>query len=223
MAIPIQDRPKTEQTSIPDHGIQPKLARFYAVAVGRVSGIYEAWEGERGAKEQVHRFSNAKFQGFDRIQMAKDCKCQHGIPECDIHLFRKHFAERLDFKPDPSASFNDQFSQLASSQNLTEPKIRTARVAAIRDELISHYLPGGLPIAQMNSRDRINLMPQQTLQIYQAMCRHAGKLVGRTISGCLLSLKHRPFVNIIDLIDACRAKQELDTYNNWTAFRNYTL
>jgi hypothetical protein len=55
------------------------------------------------------------------------------------------------------------------------------------------------------------------------MCRHTGKLIRKAINGCLLSLKQRPFVNIISLIDACRTKQDPYTYDDWTSFKNYTL
>jgi ribonuclease HI len=38
--------------------------RFYAVAVGRKPGIYEQWEGSKGAAAQVENFPGAKFKGF---------------------------------------------------------------------------------------------------------------------------------------------------------------
>lgn len=223
-AAQMQESIKDEGVPISDQDVKCGFSKFYAVAIGRIPGVYEAWDGPRGAKEHVDRFSKAKFQGFDRLHLARDYMQQHGVPECEIRFFRRHFAERPDFKPDPSASFNDQFEQLASSQNLSQPEKRVARVGAIRDELISYYLPGGIPIDQVDdARREIKLNPDQTLQIYQAMCRHTDKLVGVTIDGCLLSLKQRPWVNIIDLIDANRAKRMPTLFENWSYLRQYTL
>ncbi|KAH4056272.1 hypothetical protein HBH98_032530 [Parastagonospora nodorum] len=221
-AARIQESIKDEGEPISSQDVKCEFSKFYAVAVGRVPGVYEAWDGPRGAREQVDRFSKAQFQGFDRLHLARDYIQQHGVPECDIRFFRRHFAERPDFKPDPSASFNDQFEQLASSQNLSQPEKRVARVGAIRDELISYYLPGGIPIDQVDENGEIELKPDQTLQIYQEMCRHTDKLVGVTSEGCLLSLKLRPFVNIINLIDANRAKQEPKLFHHWREFVKYT-
>lgn len=38
--------------------------RFYAVAVGGQPGIYEAWDGSGGAREQVDGFRGARYRGF---------------------------------------------------------------------------------------------------------------------------------------------------------------
>ena len=38
--------------------------KYYAVVKGRKTGIYTDWEGDGGAMEQVHGYSNNKFKGF---------------------------------------------------------------------------------------------------------------------------------------------------------------
>ena len=38
--------------------------KYYAVVRGRKTGIYTDWEGDGGAMEQVHSYSNNKFKGF---------------------------------------------------------------------------------------------------------------------------------------------------------------
>ena len=38
--------------------------KFYAVAIGRIPGIYKKWFGEDGAQIQVKEFPEARYQGF---------------------------------------------------------------------------------------------------------------------------------------------------------------
>lgn len=44
-----------------------KIARFYAVRVGRQVGIFNSWEQ---CKAQVHRFSRAEYKSFNSFQDA---------------------------------------------------------------------------------------------------------------------------------------------------------
>jgi ribonuclease HI len=44
---------------------------FYAVSIGRIPGIYEDWEGEKGAKAQVNGYQGAKYKGFSTRKEAK--------------------------------------------------------------------------------------------------------------------------------------------------------
>lgn len=208
--------------TLEDHVALVPFAKYYAVAVGRIPGLYGAWDGQGGAKEQTDGFPGARFRGFNDREEAIKYMAFHDFPRSEIRIFRKHFAERADFKPDHEASFSDQFKQLASTQRFDRAAFRRAKVHAIRDELISFYLPGGIPIDHLGEDNEIHLAPNETLQIYQAMCRHAGKLVGKTIAGCLLSLKQQPYVNIIDLINACRKKRNPQLFDDWDDFVDFT-
>lgn len=49
-----------------------KKKKFYAVAVGKKTGIYTAWYGPNGAEIQVKGFSEALFQGFATKKEAED-------------------------------------------------------------------------------------------------------------------------------------------------------
>lgn len=48
-----------------------KRKNFYAVVRGRRTGLFTKWAGENGAQEQVHGFSNAKYEGFYKLKEAK--------------------------------------------------------------------------------------------------------------------------------------------------------
>ncbi|KAH7391715.1 hypothetical protein BKA66DRAFT_607275 [Pyrenochaeta sp. MPI-SDFR-AT-0127] len=207
-----------------DIDLEDGLARFYAIAKGRKPGIYEFWDEDGGAKEQVHRFSDPIYQKFDDRSAAVDYMNRHGIPLPEIRYFRKTFKQQLNFVPQPTASFNDEFKRFASTQEWeSKDHLRKAKIDAIRDELIHHCLPGGITIDQEDEEEGIILTEGQTLQIYQEMCRLAGKPVHNDIDSCILELKRRPFVNILDFIDTFRTGERVHTFNDWDKFVKYTF
>jgi hypothetical protein len=155
-----------------------KFAKYYAVAIGRRPGIYEDWDGKRGAKEQTDGFSGALHQRFNDCNSAIRFMCRAGIARDEILLFKSHFAKRANFEPKPAAKFNDEYKRLASSQNWTKPQqIRAAKVDAIRDELISYFLPGGVPIDQVDNNGKIKLNPDQRLKVISTMYDLNGRYV----------------------------------------------
>jgi hypothetical protein len=129
--------------------------KYYAVARGGVPGIYEAWDGEWGARKQTDGFSGALYKRFSCLSSAIEFMCDGGVPENEILYFKAHFSERLNFKPYPFASFNDKYKRLVSTQNNTKPQVRAEKVDAIRNELIPYYLPGGVPIDQVDDDGKI--------------------------------------------------------------------
>jgi viroplasmin and RNaseH domain-containing protein len=92
-----------------------KFAKYYAVAIGKRPGIYEDWEGKRGAKEQTDGFSGALHQRFNDRKSAISFMCRASIARDEILLFKSHFAKRANFEPKPAAKFNDEYKRLASS------------------------------------------------------------------------------------------------------------
>lgn len=48
-----------------------KKKKFYAVAAGRVPGIYSRWFGDTGAHAQVHGFPGAVYKGFGTYEEAR--------------------------------------------------------------------------------------------------------------------------------------------------------
>ncbi|KAF1914979.1 hypothetical protein BDU57DRAFT_520251 [Ampelomyces quisqualis] len=196
--------------------------RYYAVAIGRKPGIYNDWEE---AKQQMEGYPDSKYQDFADRTFAMDYLRMSGIPVNNIRLFQKTFRLQNNFVPDPLASFKEEFNRLASSQNWDELYLRKARVDAIRDEIIKHCLPDGIRISieQDDDEGYVDLDEDQCLEVYQAMCRKAGKTVRPTIDTCLLELKDAPFVNIIDFVDSFRNGEELHTFADWENFVDYTL
>jgi viroplasmin and RNaseH domain-containing protein len=147
-----------------------KFAKYYAVAIGRRPGIYEDWDGKRGAQEQTDGFSGALHQRFNDRKSAISFMYRAGIARDEILLFKSHFAKCANFESKPAAKFKDEYKRLASSQNWTKPQqIRAAKVDAIRDELISYFLLGGIPTDQVGDNGKIKLNPGQTLKVRLSM------------------------------------------------------
>jgi hypothetical protein len=214
---------QADRNSLEDD-VASTFAKYYAVAVGRKPGIYEDWAGKRGAEKETNGVSGALYQRFNDRKLAIAFMCRGGVAREDIRFFKAHFAKRADFKPNPSAPFFDEYTRFVATQSYTKPRQRRAgKVEAIRDEIISYFLPGGVPIDQVDDDGKIHLNPDQTLSIYQKMCKFAGKHIEVTIRESLLSLKNRPRINIIDLIDSCRADRKPLRFTDWFDFKDSTL
>jgi viroplasmin and RNaseH domain-containing protein len=55
--------------------------KFYAVAKGRIPGIYMNWEE---CKQQVNKFSGEKFKGFENLREAENYMAIHCDTEWKI-------------------------------------------------------------------------------------------------------------------------------------------
>jgi hypothetical protein len=194
--------------------------RYYAIAKGRRPGIYDDFVE---AYEQIDQYPNYLCRAFPDCALAAEYLQGNGIPDEEIRLFRKTFKQQPDFTPNPTAPFKQEFQRFESSQQWTKQEARKARVDFIRDEIIKYCLPDGIRIdLDQNEEDRWNLDDDQCLEVYQAMCQKARKPVHSTINECLLELKRRPFVNLLDFIDAWRTGSGLRTFDNWSDFVRYT-
>jgi hypothetical protein len=194
---------------------------YYAVAKGRKLGIYDDWDE---AKKQIDKFCGSEYAKFPDRKSAARYLRMNGIPDDEIRLFRKTFRQQPNFTPNPTSSFKEEFKRFASSQQLPESVARRARVDAIRDEIIRHFLPEGVRISAEQDDDQgyVNLDDDQTLKIFQAMCHKSGKKIYSTIDESLLELKKRPFVNIMDFVDTFRTGKGVRTFKNWNEFKKYT-
>ena len=54
--------------------------KFYAVAIGRMPGIYKKWFGEDGAQIQVKEFPEARYQGFYTLREARAWLKEFNLP-----------------------------------------------------------------------------------------------------------------------------------------------
>jgi hypothetical protein len=98
-------------------------------------------------------------------------------------------------------------------------------VDAIRDEIIQHFLPDGICISAEQDDDEgyVDLEDDQTLEVFQAMCRKVGKPAPPSINSCLLQLKAAPYVNILDFVDCYRTGIKIQTFTDWNKFEEYTM
>lgn len=129
---------------------------------------------------------------------------------------QSHFDKFKKFIADGSAPFEHEFARLASSQEWLpgSQQYITQRTIAMREELTSQYFPP-TPLITNNNKE-------QQLKGYQDLCREIGLPLGDSIDECKKSLKST-LVNIVDLIDARRTHSTVTVWQNFGAFRKYTL
>jgi hypothetical protein len=134
-----------------------------------------------------------------------------GIADADVRIVPRPFTEKTTDRPE---LFRSTFDERARSQNWTHREKDIARITAIRDEIISNYLPLGFTADHVDDRTgEIRLHEEQKLHIYQAMCRQFRKAEYDTIPECLDELKYtKPYVNLLDLIDVFRTDQEVPIF-----------
>ncbi|KAJ0335759.1 hypothetical protein COL26b_014259 [Colletotrichum chrysophilum] len=136
---------------------------------------------------------------------------------------QSHFAKFDNFTPDDSASFDREFARLASSQEWLpgSQQYTRERTIAMREELTSRYFPP-TPLITNNNKRTNRLIREQQLEGYQDLCREIGLPLGDSVDKCKKSLKST-LVNIVDLIDARRTHSTVTVWQDFNAFRNYTL
>lgn len=131
-----------------------------------------------------------------------------------------------NYAPDSKTTFNFEFDRFASSQQLIGDQKRKAKVEGIRDEIIQYYLPNGVRFKayrQKDDNENADLDDDEFLEIFQRMCKAAGKNVYSSINDSLLELKDHPYVNIMEFIDSCRTETSIPTFDDWHGFVDYTL
>ena len=97
--------------------------KFYAVAVGKIPGIYTEWYGDKGAEIQVKGVSGAIFQGF--------------VTKKDAQEFLKQHAGRMPAKSRAASPAKKRKSAAGVKGNATPVKSRP------RDNLVTIYTDGG--------------------------------------------------------------------------------
>ena len=93
-------------------GSEVKLAKkkkYYAVAAGKVPGIYTEWFGDRGAEKQVRGFPGAVYKGFPTraeaeafMKAAPGLKTKRGARRSSKRVIKKPSVKRQP--PDPAES-----------------------------------------------------------------------------------------------------------------------
>lgn len=57
---------------------------------------------------------------------------------------------------------------------------------------------------------------------WQALCRETGRTIGSTIRECRALLKKKPYINIVDYIDAARIGTKIEEFDDFAKFSHYT-
>ncbi|KAK7415951.1 hypothetical protein QQX98_005524 [Neonectria punicea] len=132
-------------------------------------------------------------------------------------MSQSHFAKFDHFAPNDDASFDDEFARLASSQNwVPGSQLYTQeRTIAMREELQLHYF-------SQSQTPSGKLTEEEQLEGYQSLCREVRIPASDSIDECKKNLKNT-LVNIVDLIDARRVQKDVKVWDDFDAFRAYTL
>lgn len=132
---------------------------------------------------------------------------------------QSHFAKFEGFTPDNGASFENEFSRLASSQSWIpgSQQYTKERTIALREELKQHYFSHSNALDGSEGHQE-----EDELRGYQDLCREVKIVPGNSVLDCKKALKGQ-LVNIVDLIDARRTGKEVEIWQDFEAFRHYTL
>ncbi|KAH7121870.1 hypothetical protein B0J13DRAFT_531997 [Dactylonectria estremocensis] len=153
------------------------------------------------------------------IQQEETSIKEEEYPNAPPPSSQSHFAKFENFKPDNDASFENEFARLASSQEWVpgSQQYTRQRTIAMSQELKLHYFSQSQP-------DRIDeeLTEEEKLEGYQGLCHEVRIPPGDSIDECKKELKST-LVNIVDLIDARRTRKEVKVWDDFDAFRAYTL
>lgn len=133
---------------------------------------------------------------------------------------QSHFATFDNFTPNDDASFENEFARLASSQDWVpgSQEYTRERTIAMRHEVKLHYFSQS---QTADDPDR-ELTHEEKLAGYQDLCSEVGIPPSDSIDECKKQLKST-LVNIIDLIDARRMNRVVKVWDDFEAFRVYTL
>ncbi|OAA72248.1 hypothetical protein ISF_01321 [Cordyceps fumosorosea ARSEF 2679] len=128
---------------------------------------------------------------------------------------QSHFAKFEDFTPDDAAPFEDEFARLAASQEWVpgSQEYKKERTIAMRAEIKSHFFSQE-PLAPITEEDE--------LRGYQSLCEEVDLPPYDTTEECKRELK-KTLVNIVDLIDTRRTNRKVKVWQDFQAFREYTL
>ncbi|KAK7946645.1 uncharacterized protein PG986_010966 [Apiospora aurea] len=206
------------------------VGKYYAVAIGKVPGIYYDWAT---AEKQVKAHPGARYKGF----------WAHAEAEAFVRRHGNHFAMVPDFRPDSSAPFGDEFERFASSQGIVpgSKEYLKQRTTAIKREFDVLYLSQPIKEEDENedkeeddksdSRDDMDIKDESLtedeliLRAFHDLCRHVNVEPGPTARDCELAIKRVGPINIVDFLDAERTGKPVQIWpwSQFSQFRRYTL
>lgn len=185
-----------------------------------------------------HTTKGIRTQKINLINPQQTAKMSLKIEDYNIPppSSQSHFSKFQDFVPDDDASFENEFARLASSQSWVpgSQQFTKERTIAMREELKFHFfsqspLEEEIDEIQDQDQDQDTKMPKKELtpeeidlQGYQMLCQEVRITPSDSILECKRMLK-KTLVNIIDLINTRRTKAEVKVWDDFEAFRRYTL
>lgn len=149
-----------------------------------------------------------------------------------------YFDQFDNFKPDASASFDDEFARCMSSQAIAPrtAEYRLQRTRAIAQEIKFHYSQddynqddnydndNDISLTQVEREEKEKRKRAHRLKMYQNLCRATRLPIYASLRECEDALRG-VLVNIVDYIDAARAGDNpcVEVWDDFDAFREYTL
>ncbi|KAI1074391.1 hypothetical protein F5B20DRAFT_563579 [Whalleya microplaca] len=222
-------------------GIYTEYAKAQDAHSGYMGAVHKGFDLLEEAERYMSRYSKASAEepmpifddeassDSDMVKREEDEKKYSPISldgdDDDKNLMpppasQSYFDLYAGFKPDKDASFDNEFSRFASSQGLVSgtQEYRKQRTKAICHELKFHFSDNAAGFPEDNSE----LTEEERLEIYQNMCRVIEIEPRDTAEACARALKSE-WVNIIDFIDAARMGKKAERWDDWGAFRDYSL
>lgn len=223
-------------------------AKWYAVRSGRKPGIYSTWPE---CVAQIRDHPNAEFQAFELLRHARSYLCPP-TPPPPAHVAIKNEYDVLGPGPAPAVDdedrkpvlFNEEFDRLAASQGWDRGSRQYARewTNQLGEVVWRHYfldddddeeaaLDGGVDIVHVAIKrepgteaapHRASTSMVRKLRGFQRLCREVGVGCPLSIPACKAALG-RALVNIVDLVDAKRARHPVVVWADFADFRDYTL
>ncbi|KAH7323236.1 hypothetical protein B0I35DRAFT_477115 [Stachybotrys elegans] len=219
-------------------GVEPVIHNGASPPPSRPSPTtYRNYDSYEAKRPRAHRREKIKPEGA-RLEAApakkeplrddSPSRVLASVPQIQTSIL-SYFHRFENFKPDDKAAFEDEFSRCMSSQGVAPgtKEYRKERTTAIKEELQFHY--SQTPTyeahtdAEPDSRDTDIFSPKARLAIYQNMCKELGLEPRSTINACVRDLKTKVLVNIPDFIDARRTGRKIKVWDDFEAFRSYTL
>ncbi|KAK8877298.1 hypothetical protein PGQ11_002244 [Apiospora arundinis] len=203
--------------------------KYYAVAVGRVPGIYYDWNT---CQKQTNQYPNARHKSFETHAGAVAYVKENG----------NHFAMVPDFRPDNSAPFDDEFNRYASSQGIEEGSLayQSQRTEAIKREFDVLFLSQPTVAEEGEETDedddsgmeikgerQLTPVPRDELilRALRELCLLVGLVPRATAHECGMAIKDVGPINIVDFLDAKRYGKSVEIWpwRLFGQFKHYTL
>ena len=151
------------------------------------------------------------------------------VAESFFHNFEDDGTHTAKFKFEPADDkpFLNEFNKLARSEGWDRQEYRDNKSKAIKSEFDLHFLTS-LNAFKIEDGGALNgrELNERRLECYRVLCKELHKEEPKSIEHARQILKSRPWVNIIDLLDAKRKGKPFSKHllsNDFKKFEHYTI